>query len=161
MKAPIEILDEVVQEKLYADSFDDTIKDLWRNEDIGWGLKNIKEVVFEAMHLYAESQKPKWISVKDELPKFHDKVLIRYLKNKVPVITEGYYCDHAQDTADSCRVYNGETVNGTHTKEFWTRAGYGYIWFDYSDRQIQNSLAKKSKNEVTHWQPLPEATLAT
>lgn len=49
MKTPEYYLDEVAKEKLHTDSFSEAIELLWRNEDVEWGLKNINEVVKEAM----------------------------------------------------------------------------------------------------------------
>lgn len=49
MKTPDYYLDEVAKVKLHTDSFSEAIELLWRNEDVEWGLKNINEVVKEAM----------------------------------------------------------------------------------------------------------------
>lgn len=49
-----QILDQVCEENLDTESFNETVKSLWQNEDVDWGLKNISQIVKEAMKLYAE-----------------------------------------------------------------------------------------------------------
>ena len=117
---------------------------------------NDRNKIEEAFEAGYEAGEPKWISVEEQTPPFNEHVLIKYIKGKQgEVVTQGYYQDEAQETADRC-LENSQTrgkfsTNGTETAEFWRNAGYGLTWFDYSGRQIQNLVAKGSKNKVLSW----------
>lgn len=101
----------------------------------------------------------KWIDINDRLPKYHQKVLVYYEKgkgrntDKQSVIIQGYFCDYPQDIADGHK--DTKQSNGVERRSFWSEH-YGFTWFDYAERQIQDLSAKTSKNKVTHWMPLPE-----
>lgn len=106
-----------------------------------------------------EAAQPKWISVENS-PKFNKPILIKYIKGKQgEVVTQGYYQDVAQETADRHLEYaqrRGEfSTNGIETVEFWRKCGYGLTWIDYSGRQIQALNAKTSKNKVIAWMEIP------
>ena len=90
-----------------------------------------------------------WINVEEQTPDFDVPVLIKYIKGKQgEVITQGYYRDEAERM--------GTHLNSKLDTEFWRRSGYGLTWFDYSGRQIQNLVAKGSKNKVVAWMNLPK-----
>lgn len=93
--------------------------------------------------------KPKWVKVMDEHPPLKNRVMLLYLKGCEPVMAEGYLTDVAIDCAGSHKDDERLGVN------FWRKTGRGLTFFDYADRQIQNLVAKNSKNNVTHWMPLP------
>lgn len=107
------------------------------------------------------SGQPKWISVEEQLPEFNEPILLKYIKGKQgEVITQGYYQDEAKSIADrqlrSSQASGKFSTNGTETVEFWRNNGHGLTWFDYSGRQIQNLVAKGSKNKVTQWMEIPQ-----
>jgi hypothetical protein len=103
---------------------------------------------------------PKWISVEDKTPEYNKQVLVKDLKGKEEVITQGYFQDVAQETADICHksaVERGKfSENGIETVEYWRNCGYGLTWFDYAGRQIQSLVAKTSKNKVITFMDLPQ-----
>ncbi len=107
-----------------------------------------------------EAAEPKWISVEDKTPEYNKQVLVKYLKGKEEVITQGYFQDVAQETADICyksAVERGKfSENGIETVEYWRKCGYGLTWFDYAGRQIQSLVAKTSKNRVITFMDLPQ-----
>lgn len=112
-------------------------------------------------NLAEELFKPKWISVDEQLPGFNEPILLKYIKGKQgEVVTQGYYQDEAQSIADrqlkSAESSGKFSTNGTETTEFWRNCGYGLTWFDYSGRQIQNLVAKGSKNRVVAWMNIPK-----
>ena len=86
-----------------------------------------------------------WISVKDRLPEPYELVLIYYTKGNRPTYSEGIIYDSAK-----------HLHSDSHREAFWRSCGYGLVWEDGFGRQIQSLTAKKSKNNVTHWMPLPE-----
>lgn len=95
-----------------------------------------------------------WVSVNDRLPKQGERVLLLYCKAKKSghsggsigeFMTEGYLLDRAETLA-----------NESLDRAFWVRNGYGFAFFDYTDRQIQSLTANKSTNQVTHWAELPQ-----
>jgi len=102
----------------------------------------------------------KWISVEDKTPEYNKQVLVKYLKGKEEIITQGYFQDVAQETADMCyksAVERGKfSENGIETVEYWRKCGYGLTWFDYAGRQIQSLVAKTSKNRVITFMDLPQ-----
>jgi len=82
-----------------------------------------------------------------KLPEFNKQVSVKYIKGKQgEVITQGYYQDYAQETANSCLEHAQSTgkfsENGIEKVKFWKDCGYGLTWFDYSGRQIQALNAK-------------------
>ena len=93
--------------------------DSWLKLKYSMGRTAIEMYEAEAMHLYAESQKPKWISVKDELPEVDGRYLTAIKKHVMEL-----------DYESESGWYNNDT-------------DYFY------------------NTSVTHWQPLPEAPLAT
>jgi hypothetical protein len=96
-----------------------------------------------------EAGQPKWVNVEEQTPDFNIPVLIKYIKGKQgEVITQGYYRDEAERM--------GTYPNSNTDTEFWRNCGYGLTWFDYSGRQIQNLVAKGSKNKVIQWMPIPK-----
>lgn len=86
-----------------------------------------------------------WMKIEEKKPEYHKQVLLKYLKGKREVITQGYFCDYAQDCAER-----------QLTVEFWRDRGYGEVYFDYSERQIQALNAKTSKNKVISWMEIPK-----
>ena len=82
-----------------------------------------------------------WIDVETK-PELNKPILIHYLKGKQSCVTEGYLIDKAVQCAKE-----------THPVEFWRSVGYGLVFMDYADRQLESLTAKKSKNKVTHWAP--------
>ena len=85
-----------------------------------------------------------WISVRDRLPKLRETVFIYYIKSGKPFMTQGVLRDEAVECASE-----------RHPVSFWRNLGYDLTWYD-DKRQIQSLTAKKSKNNVTHWMPLPD-----
>jgi hypothetical protein len=87
-----------------------------------------------------------WVSVEDKLPDINKSVLLLYYKGKEgPFAIQGGLVDRAlQAATENCPV------------DFWRKRGYGLCYVDYCDRDLQNLPAKKSKNQITHWMPLPE-----
>jgi hypothetical protein len=86
-----------------------------------------------------------WVSVEDKLPDLNKPVLLLYYKGKEgPFAIQGGLVDRAlQAATENCPV------------DFWRKRGYGLCYVDYCDRDLQNLPAKKSKNQITHWMPLP------
>jgi hypothetical protein len=86
-----------------------------------------------------------WVSVEDKLPDINKPVLLLYYKGKEgPFAIQGGLVDRAlQAATENCPV------------DFWRKRGYGLCYVDYCDRDLQNLPAKKSKNQITHWMPLP------
>jgi hypothetical protein len=86
-----------------------------------------------------------WVSVEDKLPDLNKSVLLLYYKGKEgPFAIQGGLVDRAlQAATENCPV------------DFWRKRGYGLCYVDYCDRDLQNLPAKKSKNQITHWMPLP------
>jgi hypothetical protein len=86
-----------------------------------------------------------WISVKDRLPEEYELVWVFYMRKNRPTQSEGMIYDSSKHLASE-----------SHPESFWKSVGYGLVWEDGFGRQIQSLTAKKSKNNVTHWMPLPE-----
>lgn len=92
-----------------------------------------------------------WIAVSEQLPPLEKDVLLCYKKGKNSnskgrsgkFITQGFLRD---DLARKTWM----TVE--HIKEL----GFNeeLVWYDYTERQIQNTRSLCSKNEVTHWAEL-------
>ena len=84
-----------------------------------------------------------FISVTDQMPPCDLPVLLKYKKGKKSrwngqtgiFYTQGYY-----------REDNPAYLNGATRK----------IWFDYTDRQLQDLDAPTSKNEIMEWAYIPQ-----
>lgn len=91
-----------------------------------------------------------WIKVSDQMPPEDTDVLLCYKKGKSTwrgrtgvFITQGFL------SYEPKRLSGGDK----ETEKFWTERGYGFVFYDYTERLIQN-LQSKSANKVTHWAKL-------
>jgi hypothetical protein len=83
-----------------------------------------------------------FVSVNDKMPPCDTPVLLKYKKGKKArwngqtgvFYTQGYYHEDSPT---------------------WMGGDVRRIWFDYTDRQLQDLAATTSKNEVIEWAYLP------
>lgn len=75
MKSIEEYLNESANELLESESFINMVESLWRNEDIHWGIENIKKVVSKAMQECAKQ------CCDEQIKACHNMVTEHYSKN--------------------------------------------------------------------------------
>ena len=96
----------------------------------------------------------KWISIEKQMPPENTNIMLYYNKGKKSTyggklggfVVQGYLFDEAKRLA---KVEDGLDA------QFWRDHGRGLTFFDYTERQIQSLMAKKSTNKVTHWAKMP------
>ena len=97
-----------------------------------------------------------WISVKDELPKSLERVLIaiKTVYGKY-YITTGSHCNDHEITTDyyGWQDYEGDTDYDEDNDCFWVKGAW---WETNFVEDNQNWEIDPADGVVTHWMPLPE-----
>jgi Protein of unknown function (DUF551) len=93
----------------------------------------------------------KWLDIKTHPAPFDQWLLIRYYKQ------EARHADSAKRyCVTEAKILAPEVILHHYPNGNTWEQKIGGVWFDYADRTICDTTAKKSKNVVTHWMPLPD-----
>lgn len=89
---------------------------------------------------FNDAAKGKWISVKDRLPPYEERVLLRIFMNKNEYIIKGWNCHDDPDDREGNFLYEQPP-------------------YDYEDDEIKFRMETDAftigSDLVTHWMPLP------
>ena len=107
---------------------------------------------------HLEAKIPKWISVKDRLPKNEETVLIAGCREGIsgklwPVVMTAFHIDGKMFAQDSCYAWSDDNIEMEYDEDaddFVIPEG----WFE--DVQCADEFSMVYDIRVTHWMPLPE-----